>query len=428
MNIIASLLSGMYSWFGKGKDGIRYIYGDSFQKVETNGVTGQPDKIASVFTCCRVLSDNLSRMPLSVFQETDDGRKEILSHRLSYLLKYRPNVYQNAQQFWSTLEYHRNYYGNAFARIYKNDLTGYPTSLEIIHPGQIKNYFFQNGNLFYKYIDAYNQREVTVSAWDMLHFRGISEDGIIGLSPLVAIERQTNINERATSTIDNFYKNNATSPMAITKEMPGQLSGPAAGLIKEDQDNFKDEYIGPENAGKPIHLPYGAKIQTLAMQFADAKLIETMRFTREDISSAYGVPLFMVDGSAEKLDVEQLTTLFKNNTMGPVVAIYMAEINGKLLTRDELMSGYSVEFDVLSLIGMDYQTLVSGIKEQVVNGLMTPNEGAKKLGNNQIDTEWANMHYVQAQYIPLEKREKYDVLLKDDPTTKTTKSNDKINK
>ena len=155
------------------------------------------------------------------------------------------------------------------------------------------------------------------------------------------------------------------------------------------------------------------------MQFADAKLIETLRFTREDIASAYRVPLFMVDGSAEKLDVEQLTTLFKNNTMGPITAIYMAEINRKLLTRDELATGFSVMFDVFSLIGMDYQTKVSAIKDQVVNGLMTPNEGAKKLGNKSIHGKWGNSHFMQAQYISLEEYEKMNPLLKDDPRLKT---------
>lgn len=107
--------------------------------------------------------------------------------------------------------------------------------------------------------------------------------------------------------------------------------------------------------------------------------------------------------------------------MGPVTAIYMAEINGKLLTRDELTTGFSVMFDVMALIGMDYATLVAGIKEQVVNGLMTPNEGAKKLRNKTIPGEYGNLHFMQAQYIALEKYEQYSPLLNNDPTLKGAK-------
>jgi len=342
-------------------------------------------------------------------------------------LKFRPNSYQNSQQFFSTIEYHRNQHGNGFARIFKNAVTSYPESLEIIHPERVRSYEFINNELFYNIVSNDLTTTERISAWDILHFRSLSEDGIIGLSPLVAIQRQTNINERATSTIDNFYKNNATSPMALTTELPGNLTGPAAGVLTTSKKDFEENYVGPENAGKMIHLPIGTKLQSIAMQFADAKLIETLRFTREDIAAVYNIPLFMVDGSAEKLDVEQLTTLFKNNTMGPITSIYMTEINGKLLTRDELASGFSVMFDVFALIGMDFATLVKGIKEQVVNGLMTPNEGAKKLRNKAIEGEYGNQHFMQAQYIPLENYDKYNPLLKTDPTAKTIETKPKRN-
>lgn len=406
--------------FGASKNIIVNI-GTKLQGINlaTNGVTADPTKIGTVFTCCRVLSDNLSRMPLSVFIDNENGLVELKRHRLTYLLKFRPNNYQNAQQFWSTLENHRNDGGNSFARIHKNPQTAYPDSLEIYHPGYCQGVEFIGNEMFYKFYNPVNSATETISAWDMLHFHGMSNDGIFGLSTLVAIERQTNINERATSTIDNFYRNNATSPMAIETELPGNLTGPAAGALKDSKTDFEEKHVGPTNAGKWIHLPIGTKLKSIAMQFADAKLIETLKFTREDISAAFGLPLFMVDGSAEKLDVEQLTTLFKSNTMGPIIAIYMAELNGKLLTRPELEKGFSVMFDVFSLIGMDYQTKVTTIKDQVTNGLMTPNEGAKKLGNAPIPGKFGNLHYTQAQNIPIEERDKYDVLLKQDPALKT---------
>lgn len=408
MNIFSGLL-------GKAKNYIINVGTQLLNFGTYNGITGDPAKIGTVYTCCRVLSDNLARMPLSVFLTDDNGTREMARHRLTYLLKFRPNNYQNAQQFFSTLEYHRNSnWGNGFARIYTDAATAYPIRLEIIHPSRVIGAFIEKGELFYNIINDDGQQQ-PVSAWDILHFRGLSDDGIFGLSPLAAVKYQTNINERATATIDNFYKNNAITPVALESELPGNLTGPGAELIKSGQEDFKKKHVGPENAGKWLTLPIGTKVKPIPMQFADAQLIETLKFTREDIAAAYGLPLFMVDGSAERLDVEQLTTLFRTNTMGPVTAIYMAEINGKLLTRAELAAGFSVMFDVMALIGMDYQTKVTAIKDQVVNALMTPNEGAKRLGNLPINSEWGNFHYTQAQYIPLERRDQYDVLLSTDP-------------
>lgn len=420
-------MSFLNNIFGTAKNIVYRLGIDMFWPGQINGVTGDPAKIATVFTCCQILSDNLARMPLSVFLTNDNGTQEMARHRLTYLLKFRPNNYQNAQQFWSTIEYHRNQHGNGFARVFKNKQSGFPESMEIIHPGLVVDYKFVKNDLYYGIYNTDTNQTDFISAWDILHFRGMSNDGVFGLSPLLAVERQRNINERATSTIDNFYKNNATSPMAITSEVPANLTPQGAKAMTDSKQQFKEQNTGPQNAGKWIHLPIGTKLQSIAMQFADAKLIETLKFTREDIAAVYRVPLFMVDGSAEKLDVEQLTTLFQNNTMGPVTAIYMAEINGKLLTRQELASGFSVMFDVFSLIGMAYQVKVTAIKDQVVNGLMTPNEGARKLGNKPIESEFGNLHYTQAQNIPIEHRDKYDILLKQDPALKTAKQTNNNN-
>lgn len=414
-----NIFSYIFNVWNKSLSSISYKLGTQMQKLDRNGVTGDPARIGTLFTCNKILSENLSRMPITIQREDASGIHEMNRHRLTYLLKWQPNSYQNSQVFWSTIEYHRNYYGNAFVRVHKN-ANAFPTSFEILHPGYLKQYDFVRSRLVYTFMNPTNNRAEDIDAADVLHFRHISEDGIIGLSPLVAIERQRNINERATSTMDHFYENNATSPVTLETDIPtGGIGGPASGLLKETKKDFQENYSGPANAGRWIHLPIGTKAKSLAMQFADAQLIQTLKFTREDISAAHGVPLFMVDGTAEKLDVEQLTTLFKSNTMGPIVAAYIREINCKLLTQRELEGGFSANFDVFSLIGMEYQTKVNAIKEQVVNGLMTPNEGAKKLGNKPIAGDYGNQHFLQAQYIPLENYDQYNPLLKNDPNTKT---------
>lgn len=416
MNLLSNI-GGLFG--GTVKNFILNVGTQLFDTGTVNGVTGDPTKIGTVFTCCRVLSENLARMPLSVYLDDDNGTTQLKRHRLYYLLRHQPNSFQSPVKFWATIEFHRNRYGNAFARIIKNSVTAYAESLEIIHPQLVTGAHFRGQELIYEIYNSETSQTENVSAWDILHFTGMTENGVFGFSPLKAIERQANINERATSTLDNFYKNNATTGQALETDLPGNVTPSGADLMKTSKADFEKNYSGPENAGKMIHLPIGTRLKSIAMQFADAQLIETLRFSREDISSAHGVPLFMVDGSAEKLDVEQLTTLFQNNTMGPIVAMYLAELNFKLLTRDELQRGITTNFDVFSLIGMAYQTKVNAIKDQVVNGLMTPNEGTNKLGNKPIAGKWGDYHYTQAQYIPLEEREKYDVLVKNDPTLKT---------
>lgn len=386
-----------------------------------NGVTNIPEKISTIFTCRRILADNLSRMPISIWQTSDTERKQLTRHRLYYLLRYKPNSYQNAQQFWSTVEYHRtSEFANAFVRIYSNTKTGYPTSLEIIEPQRIDSYKITGGMLYLRIRTADNSNQFdTVSYDDILHFRGISYDGVFGLSVMEAIEQESNIHERGTATINNFYKNNATSPMALETDAPGTLSGPAKQLITETTADFKNENVGPENAGKWIKLPAFTKAKALTLQFADAHILDTLKYTRPVISAAYSVPEFMTGGSIENIDIEQMSTYFMHFSIGPLVRIYRMELETKLLTRDELtIYGQSIEFDTSVLIEMDYNDKVTAIKDQTQNGLMTLNEGAVKLGNKTSGPN-GDKHYVQAQMIPIEDYQNYSPLKKTDPTLKT---------
>lgn len=395
--------------------------GTNMQTVEQNGVGGIPEQISTVFTCFDRLSSAVSRMPISIYADNQMGRMEMKQHRLYWLLRYQPNPSQNAQQFWSTVELHYNKFGNTLVHVHKDSLTAFPVRFEIIHPERLESIDIAGGEITrYRIKQADGRMSTDVQAGDILHFRGISEDGFIGLSTLGALVKQMNINERATSHIDNFHKNNGIQTSALETDLPGTLSGPAQLALKESRDAFMASNGGPVNSGKLMMLPAFTKIVKLSQSFADAQLIETLRFTREEIAAAFGIPLFMIDGSAEKLDIEQLTLLFRTNTIGPKVAMYVAELTSKLLTRDEILTkGFKIEFDTSVIIEMDYSKKVTTIKEQVVNGLMTPDEAAVKLGNKTIPGEFGKYHYMQAQYIPLEKFTEYNTLMKVDPTLKT---------
>lgn len=417
-----NFFSYMLGYFGYTKvtNGTQPYTTQPFGGASFNGVTGIPEQISTVYTCIDRLCKAISRMPISIFAENNMGRMEMKLHRLYYLLRYQPNPLQNAQTFWETVEFHRLKFGNGLVRIHKDPTTAYVKKLEIIHPLRLQEIIIQGDVMTYRVnrIDGYGIEDVDSA--DMLHFKNISEDGYVGLNILEALKRHTNINERATAHIDNFHKNNGIQSTALETDIPGQLSGPALQVISESRKAFLEANGGPDNSGKPMMLPAFTKVVKLNLSFADAQLIETLKYTREEIAAAFGIPLFMIDGTAEKLDIEQLTLLFRTNTVGPIVSVYIAELMSKLFTRDEiLIKGIRPEFDTSVIIEMDYTKKVSTIKEQVVNGLMTPNEAANKLGNKTISGDFGNKHYMQAQYIPLENYTEYSTLQKNDPTLKT---------
>lgn len=421
-----NFFSHMLGYFGYTKvtNGTQPYTSGAFTGTGTNGVTGIPEQISTVYTCIDRLCKAISRMPISIFSDTTSGRNELKFHRLYYLLRYQPNPLQNAQTFWETVEFHRLKFGNGLVRIHKDPNTAYATKLEIIHPLRLQEIIIDGDVMTYRVNRLNGYGTENVDSADMLHFKNISEDGYVGLNILEALKRQTNINERATAHIDNFHKNNGIQTTALETDLPGQLSGPAQQVVNETRKAFMEHNGGPDNSGRPMILPAFSKVVKLNLSFADAQLIETLKYTREEIAAAFGIPLFMIDGTAEKLDIEQLTLLFRTNTIGPIVSVYIAEIMSKLFTRDEiLIKGIRPEFDTSVIIEMDFTKKVEAYSKLVDKGLMTPNEAVVKFGNKTIPGEFGNKHFMQAQYIPLENFTDYNTLLKTDPTLKTNPKN-----
>jgi len=380
-----------------------------------------------IYTCCSILADNVSRMPVNVKIKGEEGITLNKEHYLFKLLRYRPNSYQSPQKFWSTLEYHRGYYGNAFAWIHR-DKSGYASWFEIVHPDSVISAKISkvNGKIIYKIEigigSPETRREEVVSGDDMLHFTTMTDNGVFGISPIYALARDLNIVQQAGETVSNFYKNKATSTLALESSLGDSRNIKA---LQQAQKDFAETSGGPENAGKVIPLPPNTKLVSIASNYADAQLVETLKLKKHDVAGAYHIPLYMLgDTTGDNAESSSLT--FRNYTIAPIVAIYESELTFKLLNDDDLSNGVTIQFDTDILLSADLVSKTTAISTQVKSGILTPNEGAEKLGNKSIDSEWGDYHYTQLQYIPLELYEKYGLdetgtPKSSDPSTKEVK-------
>ena len=73
---------------------------------------------ATYFACMKVLSEAIGKLPLKLQKYTERNGVEVArKHELYNILHNRPNPYMTASTFWSTVEYNRNHYGNAYVWI-----------------------------------------------------------------------------------------------------------------------------------------------------------------------------------------------------------------------------------------------------------------------------------------------------------------------
>lgn len=361
----------------------------------------EPQNLSVVYMCARILSGTISMMPINVVK---DGRPYD-KHEIQYNLKHRMSDYMNNQTFWSTIEYQRNIYGNSFIDKRNGKFNIIP--INIVDDWDYKG---QGGGLRYHFnwdldSEGNKRRKVPrkaewVAAKNVLHIKGMSADGVMGLPPVSAAMHNMKIMDKATSTISNFYDNRAMSPMSLESKVD---TAAGAKVTLEGLKGFNAKYSGAVNAGKAIQLPPNTKLTPLQIHFADAELIATMKFTKDEICSMYGIPPFMYNSADTiQMDIEQQSLSFRQFTISPITSIYVSELKYKLLDREAVMSDVSIKFDTSVLVETDLNTMANAYGKMVQNGLISPNDASKKFGVDPSEAEAANYRFVQQQLMPLD--------------------------
>ncbi|WP_430811274.1 MULTISPECIES: phage portal protein [unclassified Carboxylicivirga] len=392
-----------------------------FNPDAIHSVREEPENGAAVYTCCKILSDNFSRLPVVV----KHNGEVVSDHKISKLFNGKPSSFINRQQLLALAEWERNTYGNSFVEILDSG------KLMPIDAGRIINYeVTPAGNLRYEVMTAADPRlksdHFIRSRWieskDMLHFKHTGF--IMGLSPISAAAANLKLLQNASDTVNSFYRNRAVIPQALesTVSDPKQYA-----MLKDDRDNFESKYQGALKSGKTAVLPVNSKLLPLAVHFADAELIGTMKFSRDEICTMFSIPNFLVNEMDSKQKIEDVMLLLKQTTLAPIANIYAQEIAFKMLTDEELAQGYTVEFDFDNLLEVDFQSKVNAYSKATTTGLMSPNQVIKRFGGKPIKEAWGDMHFMQAQYIPLEQYEKYNKLLKDSPNVDKQLKDNKLN-
>ena len=111
------------------------------------------------FTCIKLLSETIGKLPLKYRQDTENGIKKAKPNDVYTLLRTRPNPYMTPTTFWSTVEMNRCHYGNAY--VFCRYIGGKIKDLWIMQSESTQvyiddtGYFGKRDGILYIYTDAY---------------------------------------------------------------------------------------------------------------------------------------------------------------------------------------------------------------------------------------------------------------------------------
>src|SRR5215211_995422 len=144
-----------------------------------NVTTANALRVSDAYACVRVLADSISSLPLHVYRRTPQGRLPAGESARAVQLLNRPSPGSTGIDLISQILVHLNVHGEAFVGKYRSD--GEIVQLALISPESIQVEL--RGQTIVYMLDTVKGR-TEHGPDDILHVKGMSLDGLRGLSPV----------------------------------------------------------------------------------------------------------------------------------------------------------------------------------------------------------------------------------------------------
>jgi HK97 family phage portal protein len=263
-------------------------------------------RCAAVHACVRVLADSVASLPLIVYRRTSRGRERAADSPLYSLLHDAPNPEHTSYEFREFIMVSLLLTGNAYALV-ERDRDGTPTALWPIPPDRV-GIEVVNGQLRY-HVMQQDLTTRTIPRSGILHVRGLSRDGIVGMSPIAAAREAIGLALAQEEAAARFWRGGAAPRIAIL--IPG-ISDP------ETWDRWRTAIErhrrGLEGGDRISVFPADWKVDKIGISPQDAEFIESRKFQVLEIARLFRVPphkLGLVErmsySSLEQQSIEFLT-------------------------------------------------------------------------------------------------------------------------
>lgn len=376
---------------------------------------------ATYFACIKVLREAIGKLPLNLLRYTDkNGVEKLRKHPLYHVLHDRPNPYMTASTFWSSVEYNRNHYGNAYVWIQgagddmklwllpSNDVEVWYDDAKILAEQPDLYYLYTGGGKTYRF-----------GSEEILHFKSSDTlDGVLGVSVADQLKMTIGGAVKSQKMINKMYETGFTAKAVLN--YTGSLSDAnVKELVKMTEAYGKGE-LAAEGIENIIPIPLGFGLTPLNVKLADSQFIEVKQYTALQIASAFGIKPYQIGdytkSSYASAEAQQLS--FYVDTLLYIIKQYEEELSFKLLSEEEIAKGYHFKFNVAVILRADLATQINTLSVGVSNFIYTPNEaramldleakdgGDRLLGNGaSIPVEMTGAQYAKPEHDDAKPRE-----------------------
>jgi hypothetical protein len=199
---------------------------------------------------------------------------------------------------------------------------------------------------------------------------------LVGISPLFASALSASKALKADTNAARFFANQSQPGGVLSG--PGEISDSTAARLKA---YFEENFSG-DNAGKLAVLGDNLKFEKLRESSVDSQLVEQLKMSAEQVAAAFRVPAYMV--GAAPVPPNNNVEALRLEYYGRCLQAYIEGIENALddgLALGKMGDGRTlgIELDLDGLLRMDTAALTQALKDQVMAGIISPNEARRRL-------------------------------------------------
>lgn len=365
------IITSFLGWFGWG-GALGENTGKQQSRTSGSLVDGAsalaPDgamQLSTVWACVWILANTIASLPLFVYANVG-GKRDLARDELLYqLLHDSPNSRMTPVEFWVALLLNLLLRGNAYARIERNAL-GEAIALWPMSADQVEVHVSNDGSLAYLYRVGSNL--AALSEASVLHIKDIG-NGTIGLDRLDHMRCTTTEAANAQSAASSLFANGG-KPSGILM-LDRVLKPEQREAIRR---NFSSMAEG--STSRLVVLEADMKYQQVTLTPEDQELLETRRFTVEELCRWFGVPPVLVGHSnvtAWGSGIEQLIDGFYKFTIRPALVRIEQAVTKRVMTPAQ-RARLTVEFSFDALLRASLKDRMEIYAKGSQNGIITRNE------------------------------------------------------
>lgn len=335
----------------------------------TAGVEVRPDNamaVATVYRCVRLLAETLGSLSLRVYERIGNdrrGRKIAAGNELDDVLYNQPNRWQSPVDFVEQIVTHVCLRGNYYAQKVRRPPEGGLELAPFVEPLRMTVTQAPTGYLTYSYRLPNGQPTKEYIAPQIFHVRGLSLDGINGVSVLDFARNSIGMSIAQESHGANVFKAGGVPPMWIER--------PAGRWDKEAKQNFRKSFRGVTATGEVPIMEDGMKLHGMEIDNVNLQWIESQKFSGEQICRFFGVPPWAVGLEPPPTNTDQAIAQLVKLTIRPWAVRIEAAADIQLV--DEI-NRYYTKFSLDEIERASMMTRFQANNIGVQGGWLTRNE------------------------------------------------------